>query len=99
MELDKISAADFQPLLNQKFNFNISAEVSLESELIEIIEFNGYSPLERIPFSVVFRTEQKNEYYEQGIFRIEHPIHGDMDVFLTPKGFDNFGMKYEAVFS
>ena len=99
MELDKISAMDFQPLLNQKFNFNISAEVSLESELIEVTEFNGYSPLERTPFSLVFRTQQKKEYYNQGIFSIEHPTHGVMDLFLSPKGFDDVGMKYEAVFS
>ena len=99
MELDKISANDFKPLLNQKLNIKISADISLETELVEIIELNGYSPLERSPFSITFRTQQKNEYYNQGIFRVEHPTIGNIDLFLTPKGFDGVGMKYEAVFS
>ena len=99
MELDKISANDFKPLLNKEINFKISHELNLASELIEVTELTGYSPLERKPFSIMFRTQQKNEYYNQGIFRIEHPQYGNIDLFLTPKGFDGVGMKYEAVFS
>ena len=99
MELDKISAADFQPLLNREVNIKISVDLNLASELIEVIELSGYSPLERKPFLITLRTQQKTEYYNQGIFRVEHPQHGDMDLFLTPKGFDGVGMRYEAVFS
>jgi hypothetical protein len=73
--------------------------VVLPSELIEATELTGYSPLERKPFSIVFRTEQKGEYYQQATFIIQHPQKGDISMFLVPKGFDNVGMKYEAVFS
>lgn len=97
--LDKIGISEFQPLLNQKFIFKISNDVSLEAELVEIMEFNGFSPLERKPFSVTFRTNQKNEYYEQGTICIVHPALGEIFLFLSPKGFDGLGMKYEAVFS
>ena len=99
MELDKISAKDFQPLLNQPINIKISPNVNLEATLIELTEMNGYSPLARKPFSFVLRTNQKNEYYNQGIFIVEHPQHGDIELFLTPQGFDGVGMKYEAIFS
>ncbi len=99
MELDKISAADFQPLINQQFIFEISEEVSLEAELVEVLVLNNYSPLERTPFSITFRTQQKKEYYQQGIFKIGHPELKGLEIFLSPKGFDGVGMKYEAVFS
>ena len=99
MELDKISANDFKPLLNKAVNIKISPDVNLEATLIELTETNGYSPLERKPFSFVLRTDQKNEYYNQGIFIVEHPTIGNIELFLTPQGFDGVGMKYEAVFS
>lgn len=99
MELDKISAEDFKPLLNQQLHIQFTPDVRVGAELIELTELSGYSPLERKPFSVVFRTEQKTEYYNQGIFVVVHPSSGDIPLFLTPQGFDGIGMKYEAVFS
>lgn len=99
MELDKISAADFQPLINQQFVFKISSEVSLEAELIEVLVLRGDSSIEREPFLLTFRTEQQQEYYQQGIFRVEHDVLHGLEFFLSPKGFDGIGMRYEAVFS
>ena len=99
MQLDKISANDFQPLLNKNITIKFSPDIQLEATLIELTEMNGYSPLERKPFSFVLRTDQKNEYYNQGIFIVEHPTIGDIELFFTPQGFDGVGMKYEAVFS
>ena len=99
MELDKITAADFMPLVNQPFYFKISPEVSLEAELIEVVVLTTYSPLERTPFSLTFRTQQRDEYYQQGIFCIEHTELKSLEIFLSPKGFDGTGMRYEAIFS
>jgi hypothetical protein len=98
-ELSTINYQDFSGYLNQTFNINFGGAVVLPSELIEATELTGYSPLERKPFSIVFRTEQKGEYYQQATFIIQHPQKGDISMFLVPKGFDNVGMKYEAVFS
>jgi hypothetical protein len=98
-ELSIINYKDFRDYLNQSFNINFGGEVVLPSELVEVTELTGYSPLERKPFSIVFRTEQKSEYYQQATFIIQHPEKGDISMFLVPKGFDNVGMKYEAVFS
>ena len=99
MELDKISANDFKALLNNELNIKISEQLNVVSELIEVTELTGYSPLERKPFSITLRTQQKNEYYNQGVFNVEHPQYGNIEIFLTPQGFDGVGMKYEAVFS
>jgi hypothetical protein len=98
-ELSTISYEDFSGYLNQTFNINFGGDIVLPSELVEATELTSYSPLERKPFSIVFRTQQKNEYYQQATFIIQHPEKGDIPMFLAPKGFDNVGMKYEAVFS
>ena len=99
MELDKITAGDFKPLLNEKIAIQFTPEIQLVAELIALTELNGYSPLERKPFSLTFRTEQKTEYYNQGIFIVAHPSKGELSIFMSPKGFDKVGMKYEAIFS
>lgn len=99
MELDKIIAGDFKQLLNEKLPIQFTPEVQLVAELIALTELNGYSPLERKPFSITFRTDQKTEYYNQGIFMVVHPSKGELPIFMSPKGFDGVGMNYEAVFS
>lgn len=99
MDIALLSFNDFNSHLNTRFKFQISDEIQLDAELIEVTMLNNYSPLDRSPFSLVFRTEQKNEYYEQGIFTIIHPQKGNLELFLTPLGFDKVGMTYEAVFS
>lgn len=99
MELDKISSEYFRPLVNQRIEVQFTHDNKLIAEVIELSELGGYSPLERKPFSVVIRTDQKNEYYNQGIFGFHHPTFGEIPIFFTPLGFDGIGMKYEAVFS
>lgn len=98
-ELSELSYHDFKGFLNQAFNIQFEQNVLLPAELIEVQEFNTYSPLARKPFSVIFRTQQKNEYYPQATVMVEHPEKGEIPLFLSPKGFDNIGMKYEAIFS
>ena len=99
MDIALLTSNDFTSFLNKVFTIRISDEIQLDAELIEVTKLNNYSPLERSPFSIVFRTEQKNEYYQQGIFTIIHPQKGNLELFLSPLGFDSVGMKYEAVFS
>lgn len=99
MDISLLSADNFNSLLNAVFAIKFSEEIQLDAELISVTEFSGYSPLQRTPFSLVFRTQQKNEYYQQGIFTVVHPEEGNLELFLTPLGLDEAGMKYEALFS
>ena len=99
MDISLLSANNFNALLNAVFTIKFSEGIEHGAELISVTEFSGYSPLQRTPFSLVFRTQQKNEYYEQDIFTVTHPEEGNLELFLTPLGFDEVGMKYEAVFS
>ncbi|WP_394995943.1 DUF6916 family protein [Emticicia sp.] len=98
-ELKHVLDTDFAPYLNQKLNIGFSQEITLSAELIAVTKLGGYSPLERNPFSIVLRTEQKTEYYQQGTYIIQHPSKGEMLIFLVPLGLDKEGMKYEAIFS
>jgi hypothetical protein len=98
-ELHTLSIKDFEPFMHQKIGIRFTPTIRLEAELIEIKSFQNYSPLERLPFAMVLRTEQKKEYYPQSIFIIEHPQKGDLPLFLVPIGFDAHGMKYEVIFS
>ncbi|MCD0464383.1 hypothetical protein [Flavobacterium sp. ENC] len=99
MDIALLTLNDFNAFLNKVFMIRISDEIHLDAELVELTKLNNYSSLEREPFSIVFRTEQKTEYYQQGIFTIVHPQKGNLDLFLSPLGFDSVGMKYEAIFS
>ncbi|MCP9763283.1 DUF6916 family protein [Lacihabitans soyangensis] len=102
MELQKLSTLthnDFKDFLDKSFDIQFEPTVTLPAQLVELIALNGYSPLERKPFSIIFRTKQKNEYYPQSTYIIIHPLLGDIPMFLSPKGYDSEGMKYEAVFS
>ena len=99
MDIALLTLNDFDPHLNKIFKIRISDEIQLDAELIEVTKLNNYSPLERSPFSIVFQKKKKNEYYQQGIFTIIHPQKGNLELFLSPLGFDSVGMKYEAVFS
>ena len=83
MDITLLSIKDFESQLNQFFKIQISPELQLNAQLIEVTELKNYSQMARTPFSVVFRTEQKNEYYEQGIFTVIHPQKGNFDLFLS----------------
>ena len=98
-ELSKITIADFKFLVNQKFEIVFADNVSVRTELVEVLALEGYSKLKRIPFSLVFKTDLKNEYYKQGIYQINYPGKGQIEAFLVPIGIDKDGVKYEAVFS
>ncbi len=98
-ELSELTVHDFMEHLNEWFDIRFEEHVVLPAELIEAEVLSGYSPLERKPFVVVFRTKQKNEYYPQATFVVSHPQKGDIHMFMSPKGFDSEGMKYEAIFS
>jgi len=96
---DYIQITDFQPYLNEKMMLKWSEEYVFLADLIQVRAVETYTPIERPPFSIVLRTEQKTQYFEQGICILQHPEKGDLHLFLVPLGLDEVGMKYEAVFS
>jgi hypothetical protein len=99
IELKEITVNNFKELLNKKVSISFSDSVKLAAEIVEVTQAKQYLANKRIPFSVVFRTSQKNEYYKQGTYLVSLPELEPLEIFLVPIGFDEIGMKYEAVFS
>ncbi|MBK9982131.1 MAG: hypothetical protein IPP15_06840 [Saprospiraceae bacterium] len=94
-----LHSSDFEPYLNQVFQIRFTVEITLPAELINVTEIPGYTTVDRKPFSILFRTAQKTEYFRQSVCILQHPVKGEVPVFLVPLGLDEEGMRYEAVFS
>ena len=98
-DLGLLSVDDFRPYLNQTLPIRFEESVTMPAELAKVTALENRTGIGRQPFSVVFRTAQKDNYYQQAIYILEHPVKGNMEIFLVPLGPDGVGMKYEAVFS
>jgi hypothetical protein len=97
--LETINAADFLPNLNNEFRIYFDPALPSPAELIEVSEINSSSTDGgRKSFSIVFRGA-KEKVWPQGMYKIEHPRLGELQLFLVPIGPDNEGMCYEAVFN
>ena len=69
-----------------------------EATLVAIRDHLPFPDQQREGFTLVFRTSQKNEYFEQGTFLFKHPKIGDIPLFMVPIGPDSEGyMQYEIV--
>lgn len=90
---------DFESLIDNSLKIHFNDDYILQAVIIAVLEGMVYSESIRTPFSVVLRTDQKNQYFEQGTYPIIHPEKGNIPVFLVPLGPDDKGMKYEAVFN
>lgn len=98
-EIVTLKIEDIRPLLNQKVIVRFSDTHHLSAEVTEVSTLKNFANSNTEPFSFTLRTEQKNEYFPQAIYPIEHPTKGDLAVFMVPIGFDAEGMKYEIIFS
>lgn len=97
--LEKLSAADFSPLLNNKFHIYFNPSLPSTVELIEISEKKTSSAeAGRQPFSIIFRGP-KDKIWPQGMYKINHQSLGEMQLFIVPIGPDDEGLCYEAVFN
>lgn len=97
--IDTLGVSDFEPLLNSTLQMSFGADVAFPVVLVQVNHVPTKSPLERQPFSILVRSEQKTHYYHQTMFTLSHPSKGDLDIFFVPIGFDGQGVLYEAVFS
>ena len=98
-DLHLLTASDFTPFLQQQWLIRFSDDVKMPAELIDVRESENHFQADRTPFAIVLRTAQKDRYYLQGIYTVEHPEKGDLTLFLVPLGPDARGMLYEAVFT
>jgi hypothetical protein len=88
-DLDILTAADFTPLLHERFRMAAAFDV----ELVEVTEIPR-EPGGRAPFSLVFEGGPTPPL-PQGIHTVQHETLGAIEIFLVPIASD----RYEAVFT
>ena len=97
--LADLTKATFEPLLHQRFAVRLDAERTDELELVELTSLGAARPKLREPFSLIFCGPAK-DWFQQGMYPLEHPALGSQPVFLVPIGPNEQGqMRYQAVFS
>jgi hypothetical protein len=94
--LQTLTSRTFSEQLNTTFRMLLSEAEPVALELIAVTERNDAPQIEY--FSLVFRGPQA-PVYRQGTHRFEHATLGTLDMFLSPIGPAQDGMRYEAVFS
>ena len=97
--LQHLTTADFQSEIGKDFSIRFSTGVAMPAQLEKVLDLPAYPNLERKPFSILLQTAQKDRYYPQAIYTIEHAVLGSMEIFLVPVGRNERGVQYEAVFS
>lgn len=98
--------ADLETLTKDHFAAHVGDEFRLRSgESIVVLTVRTvdgadtrWDPAGREAFSVLFGGPP-GPALPQAIYRIEHELLGDLDLFLVPLGPDADGQRYEAVFT
>ena len=95
--LETLSPEDFDAIGAQPLVLS-GSHAQLPVEIAEVRRIKSPS-LRAQPFSVVFRHRDARQHAAQGIYRLDLPGHGAVDLFVVPIGPDGKGMCYEAVFN
>jgi hypothetical protein len=95
LELDRVSADDFEPLLHSRFRVT-AGDLSLDFELVEV-KGRKSATQARSPFCLLFKGP-RDKLLPQQMYRLEHETLDPMELFLVPVREDENGYYYEAVF-
>ena len=95
--LNELPAEDFEPLVQQPLPAR-AGELALTLTL-ESVWRSPYPTGRDIPGFSLFLRGPAEQRLAQGIVTITHPVHGDLDLFMTPVARDAKGMRYEIVFN
>jgi hypothetical protein len=99
LDLSRVGATDFSPLLHDTFRLVTLGGVSLDLELVEVYESGRNRPgQERSSFSLLFKGPRDKLLLQQ-MYRMEHATLGVMDLLIVPVREDQNGHYYEAVFN
>ncbi len=95
--LEQITFESFKPLVGQTVELQ-ARDVSFRAE-VEGVTLLGKNPDQtRVPFSVELQSHDATNH-GQRIYRLSHPVLGDLDLFLVPVGKGERGIRYEIVFN
>ncbi len=95
--LNELPAEDFEPLLQKPLAGRMGGQpVELT---IDSVWRSPYPTGRAIPGFSLFLRGPAEPRLPQGTVTLTHPVHGDLDLFMTPIGRDAQGCRYEIVFN
>jgi hypothetical protein len=94
-----LSLDTFAPLVGESFAISVPARPAIEMPLKEAVALADQPTIgDRLPSSLVFGGAG-GRILPQGIYQIEHPALGSVELFLVPLEPDGEGPCHQAVFS
>lgn len=100
-DLSALKLDDFAPLAQEQARFaaTLEGEPGIELVLVEAKSFGSkVEPDSGRPFACLFIGPAES-VLTQGIYRLQNPEMGRLEIFLVPIGPHSEGMQYEAVFT
>ena len=94
--LEKLTRQSFSDLLNSKFQLYISADSTVDIELVEVEQRRSTPRQEQ--FAVAFRAPASVPAL-QGVYRIKHDKLGEVELFLVPYKQEGEATYFEAFFN
>lgn len=96
--LDSLSIDDFRGLVGSQVRISQGADDGT-LEVANVRPLHNPTPRSVPPFAVTLRHAGMQRALPQGMYRLHHPQHGELDLFVVPVGPDGQGMCYEVVFN
>lgn len=96
VSLGTIKAADFEAAKDEGFRLRIGGD-EIVFKIAEVRHL-GRAKREGGAYSVMFVT-RPGPFLQQGMYPLEHPSLGKLEIFLVPLGPVDAGNSYEAVFT
>lgn len=88
---------DFRSLVGTQLELRFGDQ-SQAGQVLSVSEHATHKKQARTPFSLIIRSGPRDRFWPQGIHRLVHPDHGELDLFMVPIGPDDAGMRYEINF-
>ncbi len=95
--LDSLRAEHFESLRGRPLAL-VASDGQIDVEIKDIVPLRNPSPRDA-PFSVTFRACGAQRSGPQGLYRLDLPGTGTVDLFIVPIGPDGQGMCYQAIFN
>lgn len=93
---ETLDLESFLPFIDAGFECAVEPERSLQLTLVSATEVSRSSYQRQ--FSVIF-CGSRDQFVQQGTYRMSHPEFGATDLFLVPVGVTPEGFRYEAFFN
>jgi hypothetical protein len=92
--IEDISKQLFLDSIKTRFTVRVEQGPSFELELNDVVDHGSTAKQEQ--FSLIFLAP-KNAHQWQGIYSLDHPTLGNVELFLVPIALDEAGLHFEAV--